>query len=275
MRSWIVCVAIAWPLAALGAPKVTPQSQYRAAAVQYGSGNYDQALELIAKGLAIAPRDVSLLRLRATVLLELRNYPEALAAYEALLEAGVRGADRQRAEEIAKKLRAVRSTYLDITFTNGPATVYLDSKSLGAFCPAGPSCRQAVLPNQYTVIAERPGFERWSDRVTVESGQTRQLSVTLVEKPSRFTVQVEPAEAEITLDGAPFDAKKPVPAGRHVIAAPLDRHRPERRARAHGAWAPAAARRPRRARRRPRSPPGRRGSRGSRRRCRCGAADRA
>jgi hypothetical protein len=79
------------------------------------------------------------------------------------------------------------------------------------------------------VIAERPGFERWSDRVTVEGGQTKQLSVTLVEKPSRLTVQVEPAGAELTLDGAPFDAKKPVPAGRHVIAAALDRYRPERR----------------------------------------------
>jgi len=237
MRSWIVYAAAAWsvawlcvqPSAALGAPRVTPQAQYRAASAQYSSGNYDQALALLDKGLAVAPKDVKLLRLRATLLLELRNYSEALIAFDALLAAGVRGADRLRSEEIVKKLRAVQTTSLDITFTNGPATAYLDSKSLGALCPAGPSCKLAVLPDEYTVIVERDGFVRWSNRVTVASGQTTQLSVTLLEKPSPLAVQVAPAGAEITVDGAPFDAAKPLPAGRHVVAAALDRHQPERR----------------------------------------------
>src|SRR5689334_9119993 len=111
LRDWIVCVGVAWASVAAAAPrarapaapKVSVQAQYQAAAAQYSSGNYQQALEIIEQGLAIAPKDLNLLRLKGTVLIELRSYPEALATYEALLEAGVRGADRLRAQDIVKK----------------------------------------------------------------------------------------------------------------------------------------------------------------------------
>jgi hypothetical protein len=240
IRDWIVCVGVAWtavaaaapkagvPKAGAVAPKVSAQAQYQAAAAQYSSGNYQQALELIAQGLAAAPKDLNLLRLKGTVLIELRNYPEALATYEALLEAGVKGADRLRAQEIVKKLQAVRSTFLDITFTNGPATVYLDSKSLGAFCPAAATCNRALLPNEYTVIAERPGFDGWTDRVKIESGKTEKRTVTLLEKSSPFTVRVTPADARVTVDGA--DAPAKLKAGKHQVVVSLPRHLQEERA---------------------------------------------
>ena len=38
-----------------------------------------------------------------------------------------------------------------------------------------------MLPGDYKVIAERPGFERWTGRVTVENGKTAKLGVTLAE----------------------------------------------------------------------------------------------
>lgn len=245
IRGWVVCVGIAWAgvapaapkagaaappkVSAPAAPKVSAPALYKAAAAAYGNGDYPQALSLIDQGLAVAPKDLDLLWLKATLLLELRKYPEALAAFESLLAAGVKGARRREAEAIAQKLRAVRTTSLEITITNGPATVYLDSMALGVFCPPSPSCKQAVLPNVYTVIAERPGFKRKSVPVTVASGQPKSLSITLDEEPSPLTVQVAPAEARVAVDGAPYDPAAKLAAGPHEIVVALDGHAEERR----------------------------------------------
>jgi hypothetical protein len=237
IRGWIVCVGVAWAGVAPAAPKASPpaapkvsaQAQFNAAMAAYGNGDYPQALSLIDQGLAAAPKDLDLLQLKATMLLELRKYSEALAAYDALLAAGAQGARSRQAGAIAQKLRAVQSTSLEITFTHGPAIVYLDSKSLGALCPPAPSCKQAVLPNQYTVIAERPGFKRWTGPVTVASGTTTTLSITLTEEPSQLTVQVAPSEARVTVDGAPYDPAAKLAAGPHTVVVALDGHAEERR----------------------------------------------
>jgi hypothetical protein len=237
IRGWIVCAGVAWasvaPAApkagAPAAPKVSAQALYNAAQAQYGNGDYPRALSLIDQGLALAPKNLDLLWLKATMLLELRKYSEALVAYNALLAAGVTGYRGQQAVQIAQKLRAVPSTFLEVTITNGPATVYLDSKALGALCPPGPSCKQAVPPNQYTVIAERPDFKRWTGPVTVKSNDTTRLSITLIEEPSTLTVQVAPAEARVTVDGAPYDPAAKLAAGPHEVVIALDGYAEERR----------------------------------------------
>jgi tetratricopeptide (TPR) repeat protein len=245
VRSLIVCVGIACAGAAVAAPKgatvaapkagrvaaprVGAQAQLKAAAAQYSNGNYQRALELIERGLAVAPQDLGLLGLKGSVLLDLRDYLGALAAYEAYLKAGPTGQNQRQAQNIVKKLEAVKSTFLEITLANGPADIYLGSKTLGLFCQAAPSCNQAVLPDQYKVIAERPGFARWTGDVTVESGKTTKLAVTLVERPSLLTVRAEPAEARVTVDGAPHDAPAEVPAGKRWVVASLPGHAEERR----------------------------------------------
>ena len=186
-RSLIVCTGLALALAGAAAaapkggapapaPKVTAAGQYKAAAAAYGGGNYQKALELIEQGLAVAPKDLKLLGLKGSVLLELRDYPTALAAYQAYLKAGPTGANQREAQKIVNSLLAVESTFLDLTLANGPAEVYLDSKTLGVFCNAAPACHQAVLPGEYKVIIERPGFEKWTDRVKIESGRRRSWS---------------------------------------------------------------------------------------------------
>lgn len=234
LRAWIVCAAVAYAGVAAAAPKarapkVSAPAQFKAAAAEHGNGNYQKALEHIDKGLAVAPKDLKLLGLKGTVLLELRDYPRALAAYQAYLKAGAKGANEREAKKIVDKLLAVETTFLDITFAGATADVYLDSKTLGVFCPAAPTCKQAVLPGPYQVIAERPGFERWTGPVTVESGQTAKLAITLVEEPSLLTVQAAPAGARVTVDGAPHAAPAKVAAGRHRVVVALDGHAEEQR----------------------------------------------
>jgi hypothetical protein len=156
------------------------------------------------------------------VLLKLRDYSGALAAYQAYLEAGASGANRREAEKIVNNLRAVESTFLDISLSGGPAAaIYLDSRTQGVFCTAAPACHKAVLPGDYKVIAEQSGFDRWTGQVTIASGATATLAVALVEKPSELTVRVAQPGARVTLDGGAYEATTKIAAGSHRVAVSL------------------------------------------------------
>ena len=171
VRAWIICVGIAATEVAMAAPPANVTAQYQLATQLDASGEYEKALVSVDEGLALAPKDLPLLGLKGAVLLKLHDYTGALAAYRAYLAAGATGANRRDAEKIVSSLRDVQSTFLEISLANGPAAVYLDLKTQGVFCTAAPSCRKPVLPGQYKVIAERDGFERWNDSVTVQAGQ--------------------------------------------------------------------------------------------------------
>jgi hypothetical protein len=222
--SWIVGVGIACTGVALAAPKVDARQKYKAAAILVDSGEAEKALGVIDEGLALAPKDLSLLKLKGTVLLTLRDYPGALAVYRAYLDASEPGANRRAAQKIIDDLDAVQSTFLDVTLANGPAALYLDSKTQGVFCTPAPSCHKAILPGPYRVIVERPGFARWTSNVTLVKGQTAKLAVTLVEEPSLLTVRVAQPGARVTVDDAAYDAPAKVAAGKHRVVVSLAGH---------------------------------------------------
>jgi hypothetical protein len=193
-------------------------------------GEYKEALVMLEEGLAAAPSDRCLLGTLAPVLMALHQLPRALDAYQAYLATGLTGAKRHQVEEIIKELRPLQTTFLTITVTNGPARIYVPVMGDSAVCTAAPSCSKLpVLPRVYPIIAERPGFERWTGRAAVKADQTTALAITLVEQPSPIAVRVSPAGARVTVDGAPFDPSAKIPSGRHRIAASLAGHRDERR----------------------------------------------
>jgi hypothetical protein len=230
--TWIVCVAVAYAGGVQAAPKAKPtaapkvdaRAKYKTAVQLDDSGEAEKALAAIDEGLALAPNDLPLLFLKGTVLLKQRDYPGALAAYQAYLDAGAKGAPRRTTEKIINDLEAVKTTFLDITLANGPAPIYLDSKTQGVFCTAAPSCNKAVLPGPYRVIADRAGFDRWTGSVTVERGKTTKLAATLVEKPSLLTVRVAQPGARVTVDDAAYEAPAKVAAGTHRIVVTLAGH---------------------------------------------------
>ncbi|HMG54070.1 MAG TPA: PEGA domain-containing protein [Kofleriaceae bacterium] len=229
LAAWVVFLWLAGAGAALAAPGGDdPRGLYQRAAKLDAAGEAEQALDLVNRGLAAAPRDLALLGLRGAVLLKLHDYASALAAYQAYLEAGATGANRRQAQKIVDNLAAVKSTFLDVTLASGPASIYLDSKTQGLFCTAAPTCHQAVLPGEYKLIAERPGYERWTQRIGIEGNKTSKFAVTLVEKPSQLTVSA-PTGARITVDGAAYTAPVAVPAGSHQVAVALAGHVEARR----------------------------------------------
>jgi hypothetical protein len=225
LRAGVVGVGLLCTGSALATPaSADPHAQYKAAARLAADDDNEKALILVDQGLASAPKDLQLLQLKGNLLLKTRDYEGALATYQAYLDAGAKGANRREAQKIVGSLKSVKSTALEIAVTNGPAFIYLDSKTQGMFCTAEPACKKAVLPGEYKVIAERPGFDRWTGRVTVEAGKLAKASITLAEKPSLLTVRVAQPGARITVDGKPYDAPIPVPGGTHAIEVTLAGH---------------------------------------------------
>ena len=225
MRTWLVCTSVACSGVAAAAPQADLVAQYERAAKLDDRGEYEKALALIEQELAAAPKDLPLLGRKGATLVKLREYERALDAYQAYLDAGAAGEDRSEAQRIAADLRAVKATFLEIALVNGPAEIYLDAKALGVFCRAEPSCTRALPPGEYKVVAERPGFEPWTGRITARGGQTARLAVTLIEQRSLLIVNVEPRGARITVDTTVYDQPTPIPAGAHRIVVTLEGHR--------------------------------------------------
>jgi PEGA domain len=229
MRTWLVCACVACAGVAMAGPQVDVDQQYQQAAKLDESGEPERALELIEQGLASAPKHLKLLGLKGAVLIKLRNYVGALAAHQAYLDAGVTGANRREAQRIVDSLLAVKSTFLEVSVANGPADIYLDSRTYGVLCRVETSCTRPMLPGEYKVIAERPGFERWTGRVTVEKGTTAKVAIKLVEQPSQLTVRAQPPGARVTVDGAVYTAPISVAPGQHRVVATLAGHAAVRR----------------------------------------------
>lgn len=228
MRTWIVYVGVACTGVAVAAPRVDPHEKYKQAVVLDDNGDTEKALAVIDEGLAGAPRNLPLLQLKGAALLKLRDYSGALVAYQAYVAAGATGANGREAQKIIRSLSAVRTTFLDIQVANGPVEIYLDSKTLGLFCTAAPSCHQPVMPGGYKVIADRPGFERWVGRVTIEPSTTSKLAIELVEKLSELTVRTSPVGAQVRVDDKGYEAPVMIAAGSHPVAVTLAGHAPAR-----------------------------------------------
>ena len=237
VRSWIVAITVACTSVAVAAPGA-PAPAGRADSVDditkdahqlANSGQYDLALAEILRGLVIAPTNLGLLGLKASVLFDKRAYLDALAAYQALVAAGLKGAKLREATKIIAMLEVARTTSLKVLLANGPAEVYVDSKVRGVVCKADPSCSAPELPGKYKVIVERPGCLPWATSVTVAAGTTTKISVTLTEKPSLLSVRVTQLGAHITVDDTDYAAPLTVPPGPHHVVVALAGHVDERR----------------------------------------------
>jgi PEGA domain len=227
LQLWIVCMGLGVVETAGAAPRPAPCASLRHADELVEGEAYDQAIAIADACLAAGPRQadkLAALLTKGLALKGMRDYKGAEAAYRTYVAAASPGANRRAIEQRANDMRIAQSTFLDITVTNGPATIYLDVEAQVALCTAAPSCKQMALPRSTTVIARRPGFERWSQRVAVRPEASTPIAITLVEKPSLVTVRASPPGAQTTVDGAPYAAPVTLPAGKHRVAVALAGH---------------------------------------------------
>jgi hypothetical protein len=242
MRIWMIGLAMAWSglstaQAAPGAraaparrPAAAPANAADAALAeasrQVAAGQYDEALVAIDAGLKLDAKHTGLLELKGQVLVKLPDYLGALEAYEADLAAGPTGPNLRNARLQVKSLLPVRTTFLQVTVSQGPAVIHLGSRTDRAFCKAEPTCRAGWLPGTYKVFAERPGFMPWIGRVTLIADKTVSLAIPLVEKPSLVTVRAAQADATVMVDDTAYTAPLTLPAGAHKVTVTLPGHVP-------------------------------------------------
>src|SRR5689334_10256939 len=97
IRIGTVCVAIAWAAVAHASPTSEADAKRVQADRLAAAGQYDEALAVIAQGLAILPTSTRLLELKGQVLIKLPDYLGALEAYEADVAAGATGSNLRNA----------------------------------------------------------------------------------------------------------------------------------------------------------------------------------
>jgi hypothetical protein len=212
------------------APSATAQGQdaRRRASALLAAGEYEQALAVVEEGLAADPEDAALLTVRAKAYMDLRDFEQALVAYEKVV-AVTKGANRRAAQRIVASLDDVRTSFLELTVSSGSASVYLDSKSLGVWCVAEPTCKRGMVPGYYRLIVEAEGHEPLRKNVTIKVGETTRLAEALTARPSPLTVAVAQPGALIELDGEPLGPAPQtttVAAGEHRLRVTLDGHVP-------------------------------------------------
>jgi hypothetical protein len=229
LGSWSVFLVVGAVVLCAGIATAAPKSDAagsplkRALAFQ-NAGFPDKALAAIEEGLAVDAKNLPLLDLKGSILLAQPDYSGALTTYQAVIDAGATGKLLRKAQIIVASLEPVKTTFLDITLANGPATIYVGAKSNGVFCTASPTCEKRMLPGGYKVIADRPGFAPWTGRVTVVKGEKANVAITLVEKPSQLTVRATPADASVAVDGSPYDPRATITAGAHQVVVTLAGH---------------------------------------------------
>jgi hypothetical protein len=237
-RTWVLGAWLAAGLLAgaatahAGDDELTADEAYAAGIELFRAGDYSGALEVVDTALAAGDPTLPLLRLRGDLLLEIRDFEGALAAWEAFLEAGPRGGNLRKARRIIRDLAVVRTTSLEVTVENGPAEIYLDSKTLGLYCTADLTCTKGMLPGRYRLYIEREGFEPRIERIEVRLGQKTTLERALVEKSSEVTLVVWPDEAQVSVGEealGPGPQKLTLPAGEHEVEVSLDGFATERR----------------------------------------------
>ncbi len=162
--------------------------------------SYIAAQAVIDEGLACDPRNTDLLHLRAKMSLDRLDFAGALAAYKALLQAGLGSANRRKVQAIIQMLSPARSTFVEVAL-NVPADVYVGGKELGKACDAASVCRLSLLPGTYHVFIERPSFKPVRHVIRVRRDQTVTITQELEELSSPLALSVTPADAVVMLDG--------------------------------------------------------------------------
>ncbi len=153
-------------------PQYGSRAFYAAAAVAYSAGDFESAREFNDRGLAAAPRDPRLLKLRLRLEFELGNFEEGSAFLDRFVEVARQSAPGPNVERafaamaIAESVRFTGVTALVLTATEFNRTI-LDSPGstpgVSAFARIGSSLLSAFGGNtvtaaeNYLELAESPG----------------------------------------------------------------------------------------------------------------------
>jgi tetratricopeptide (TPR) repeat protein len=142
-------------------------------------GRKDEALAALDRAVAVAPRDLRILRMRATSALILRDYPRARAAYEAAFAAGKQDSDRFAAAVAA--------------YGNDPASSRDLFQELATPTASAPPAMLTLAAEFAAAAAQGPGSTAASNLATKVVGAKQELlAIPLLDRYLR----AKPADAQ-------------------------------------------------------------------------------
>ena len=221
-RSALLLLALALATPSARADDLADEAdvQFELGAKKYQTGDYLGALEhFLTSNRLVSNKNV--LYNIARCYEQLHRYPDAYRAYGRALEAET-AADRKKDLEISLARIAPKVALLDVVTEPPGATIYLDRKDLG---PRGSTPRVLGLePGKYKVIAELDGYEAaTSAEVSVETGQTKTLTLKLAPILATVNIASEQAGTEVRVDRADGPVLCTIPCttkiapGHHVL----------------------------------------------------------
>ncbi len=220
--SALVCaasVALLAPSSARGDDAAEARLHFELGARDAAAGRFATAIEHFAAAYRLAPttRTVFNLALAHDALAEQSREARARQthserAFECFAEFmdradradGDGGAERERTARDA--LARLRQLVASVRVQTQPvaATVYIDRAELGS---RGTSPRSlAAAPGERTVIVRAPGYLEGRARVTLVRGRTEEITIELSPERGSLMLSVTPADATLSVDGAPFAA---------------------------------------------------------------------
>ena len=224
-RGFVCGSAVLWVALGLSPSLGHAEGTFAEAKAAVANGDIEAAVTILDAIIAANPQQGDALLLRGSIRLDSRDWSGALEAYEQYLAVAPRGAQKRAVEKMVASLAPVRTSKFELTVPDG-ATAYLDSKSLGVFCQAAPTCSKNVLPGEHRLILEQEGFDKLVVAVAFETGKTVRLNKALRSKPSKLTLNIQPASADVLIDGAPAAAlpQNELLAGEHLLTVTLAGH---------------------------------------------------
>jgi len=177
----LVLLTVAASAPALAQDKATASALFKEGNALRKEKKYPAALEKYQEAYRIYPSFKIQYNIAVT-LQYMGRYAEAVTVYQRFLREGIGKSPEALVHLTKKKILLLRSEIAVVAVRCGldGATVILDGKEEGK----SPLGRDLYLaPGKHTLQVAHAGYEPYQEDFTVEAGQRKEVSVTLVEKP--------------------------------------------------------------------------------------------
>lgn len=140
------------------------------------SRNYERAVEMLKKALALQPDNIDVYYNIGIVAMKGKLWSEALLAYQGYLAVDPKGADRKKVladlKALKKKLRDRGATLT--VLSNVPQTeFYLNHALVGS----APKLTVTLYPGSYTLVSKKTDFRTVTRTITLKAGQNETLTI--------------------------------------------------------------------------------------------------
>ncbi|MCA9519522.1 MAG: PEGA domain-containing protein [Myxococcales bacterium] len=179
MRTRLSRLVIVVAIVGIGAtaPAQTLNFYLKKAQAYVRARNYERAVEMLKKGLALQPDNIDVYYNIGIVAMKGKLWSDALLAYQGYLAVDPKGADRKKVLADLKMLKQKklrdRAATLTVVSHVAKTEFYLDHALIGQ----APKLSITLFPGTYTLRSKKSDFQTVTRTVTLKAGQNETLTI--------------------------------------------------------------------------------------------------